>query len=243
MHRSLFLAAALVAAGCSKEPEALPGGPARAQAADTAPSETREIAVSGEVEWPAGVALPDNAFLRVRLSDVSRQDAASAPLAEAVYPVESGSPVSFSLGVESDVDSRAQLSVSAQISDGAALYYVSDTSNPVSPVDGARGLSITLVPVEASPGTGAGGSPVTPSPVAYQCGDERVEIALEAGAAYVTGPEGETARLGKLAGGEAAPQTFTDGRMTVFFDGSDMDGLRLRFARGKTAAAECVVTQ
>lgn len=243
MQKSLFLAAALIAAACSREPEAPPIEQAPIAAAEATAPEMREITAAGTVAWPQGAALPGEAFLRVRLTDVSRQDAAAEPLAEATYPVGAGSPVNFSLTTDSEIDPRARLSVSAQISDGAALFYVSDTNNPVSPDEGAQNMSITLVPVDAAPGSGAGGAPVTPVPVAYQCAGERFEIAIEAGAAYVTGAEGETAKLDKLAGGDSAPQSFTDGRLTVFFDGSDMDGLKLRVARGKAAAQACVRTQ
>lgn len=242
MQKSLLLAAALTAAGCSKEPEALPAGPAPTPAAETLAPQSREITASGEVEWPARAGLPGDAFLRVTLSDVSRQDAASTPLAEETYPVAAGPPVAFSLTADGDIDPRAQLSVAAQISDGAALLYTSDTRNTVSATDGAADLSIRLVAVGAAPGTGAGGAPVTPAPVAYQCGTERIEIAIEAGAAFVTGADGGTSKLEKLAGGDGAPQTFTNGRMTVFFDGSDMDGLKLRFAHGKAAAMDCDAT-
>jgi uncharacterized lipoprotein YbaY len=240
MRKLLILAAAALAAGCSRDEAPAPVLTAPAADTETLAPEVREISVTGEVEWPAGIDLPENAFLRVTLSDVSRQDASSAPLAEEKYPVDQGSPVAFALTADSEIDPRALLSISAQISDGAALFYTSDTSNPVPAAEGAKDLSITLVPVEAAPGTGAGGAPVSPVPVAYQCGDELVEIAVEAGAAYVTGSGGETVKLTKLSGGEAAPQTFTKGRLTVFFDGSDMDGLSLRLSRGKAAAMDCV---
>ncbi len=243
MQKSLILAAALIAAGCAREPAGPTAETPQLAPADASAPKTARIAATGDVEWTSAEALPDDAFLRVRLLDVSRADAASAPIAEATYPVDSGSPVSFSLRARAEINPRTSLSVSAQISDGAALYFTSDTNNPVSPTEGARDMTITLVPVDPAPGTGSGGGPVTPVPAVYLCGDETFEIAIEAGAAYLTGADGATVTLDKLSGGAAAPQSFTNGRLTLFFDGSDMDGLNLRVARGRAAALDCVRSQ
>ena len=243
MRNSLLLALVVVAAGCSREPVTPPAGSPEVSQAESAAPKTRRVTAAGDVEWSATDPLPENAILRVRLLDVSRADAAASPLAEATYPVDSGPPVSFSLRARAEINPRTRLSVSAQISDGAALYFTSDTNNPVSPTEGARNMTVTLVPVDPAPGTGAGGEPVTPVPAVYLCGDETFEIAIEAGAAYLTGADGTTVTLDKLSGGEAAPQSFTNGRVTLFFDGSDMDSLNLRIARGRAAAVDCVRSQ
>lgn len=229
MQRHL-LAALILAAGCSREPSA----PAPVTDAATA-----AFTAAGEVTWPADAALPEGAFLRVKLLDVSRADAASVTLSEATYPIADGPPAAFSLTTGAPIDPRTQLSVRAEISDGTALLFTSDTHTPVPPVGGAGDLLISLVAVDPAPGSGAGGAPVTPVPVAYRCGEETVAIAIEAGAAYVTPEGGDTVTLKMLSGGDSAPQSFTNGFITVFFDGSDFDGLKLRLARGRAAAVDC----
>ncbi len=245
MQKSLVLAAALVAIGCAKVPasetDAAPMAQAPASASDQAnaapASETTEITASGDLDWTPGAALPEGAFVRVSLLDISLADAAAEPLAEATYPVAGGPPVRYSLTTAAEIEPDARLTVLAQITDGKALYFTSDTNYPVSPTEGERGLTIELVAVDVGAGTDAG---VTTEPIAYLCGEDPVGIAIEAGAAYVTAAGDETQKLDKLSGGDAAPQTFTNGPLTVFVDGSDMDGPKLRLARGKAAAAACV---
>lgn len=243
-----FLAALVVAAGCSQEPadeNVPPQPPVSASAPAAEPDETPEPALAGltaagEVNWPADAALPEDAFLRVTLLDVSRADASAETLSEATYPISGGPPVIFSLTTAKAIDPGARLSVRAEISDGAALLFASGTQTPVSPVDGAGDLAITLAAVDPAPGSGAGGKAVTPVSIAYQCGDEAVDIAIEEGAAYVTSAGGETATLQRISGGPGAPQSFSDGRVTVFLDGSGIDGPRMRLARGRAAPLDCV---
>jgi len=227
MHKAL-LVALILAAGCTRQAASPP--PDAAAAGFTA---------AGEVLWPADAALPEGAVLRVTLLDVSRADAAATTLSEATYPVAGRAPATFSLTAKAPVDPRARLSVRAVISDGAALLFTSDTDTPVPPGAGAGDLSITLVAVDPAPGTGAGAAPVTPVPVAYRCGEESFGVAIETGAAYVTPEGGDTVKLQKLSGGDSAPQSFTNGFLTLFFDGSDAEGLKLRLAHGRAAAVDC----
>jgi uncharacterized lipoprotein YbaY len=244
--QKLFLTALIIAAaGCAKEKpaatETSPPPSAAAPAEITEPDEEaapalQGLSASGEVTWPEDAALPADARLRVSLIDASKADASAETLAEATYPVAGGPPVTFTLTTDRTVDPSARLAVRAVVSDGVALLFTSDTYTPVSPVEGDDDLVLTLVAVDPALGTAAG---TTPVPIAYDCGGDTVEIAIEAGAAYVT-IEGEDAvTLKKLSGGDDAPQSFTDGRLTVFFDGSDMDGLKLRLAPGKAAPLDC----
>ncbi len=207
------------------------------QSAAAAPA----VRASGEVTWEPAAPLPENVFLRVKLLDVSKMDVAAETLAEAKLPIGEGPPVAFSLAADGPVDPRARLSVSAQVSDGAALYFISDTNNPVSPETGAAEMSIRLKAVDAMAGTGAGGQTVTPSPIAYRCGGEIFQVAFEAGAAYVTLADGTVHTLDRLnaADDPEAPRTFTDGRLTFVQETEGMAGLRVLFARGRMVPAPC----
>lgn len=209
--------------------------------ANTPSPAPRGVSASGEVTWPAGATLPEGAFLRVKLIDVSRVDVASQTLDEVKFPITGRPPVVFALTNKAAVDPSASLSVSAQISDGAALHFVSDTNNPVSSVDGASEMRISLVLVNASPGTGVGGLPVTPSPDFYECGGERFALAFEAGAAYVTMPDGALEKLDRLEADAdpEAPRTFTNGRLTFVQETEGAAGPLVRFARGKMALSPC----
>lgn len=212
------------------------------QAGATAPSLAQQVvSASGEITWPTGATLPEGAFLRVKLIDVSRMDVASQTLDEARLPITGGPPVAFTLTSEAAIDPRTSLSVSAQISDGAALHFVSDTNNPVPSVEGASEMRISLVPVDASPGTGVGALPVTPSPDFYECSGERFAVAFETGAAYVTMPDGTLEKLDRLeaVADPEAPRTFTNGRLTVVQEMEGAAGSLVRFARGKMALSSC----
>ncbi|MFN3959276.1 MAG: YbaY family lipoprotein [Parvularculaceae bacterium] len=230
MQRTL-LVALILAAGCTREAASPPDAAAAA------------FTVAGEVIWTADTALPDGALLRVTLLDVSRADAAAVTLSEATYPIAGRAPATFSLTATAPVDPRARLSVRAEISDGAALLFTSDTDTPVPPGVSAGDLSIPLFAVDPAPASGAGGTPVVPVPVAYRCGGESFGVAIEAGAAYVTPDGGDTVTLQKLSGGDSAPQSFTNGFLTVFFDGSDSEGLKLRLAHGRALAVDCALIE
>jgi len=226
---SLSIAAIAACSRMEKDPQsASPAAPA--------------VTASGEAMWEPAAPLPENAFLRVKLLDVSKMDVAAETLAEAKLPIGEGPPVAFSLAAEGPLDPRARLSVSAQVSDGASLYFISDTSNPVSTETGAAEMKIRLKAVDAmGAGTGAGGQRVTPSPVAYRCGEEIFNVAFEAGAAYVTLADGTVHTLNRLNADDdpEAPRTFTDGRLTFVQETEGMAGPRVLFARGRMVPALC----
>lgn len=161
MQKLFFTALIIAVAGCAKDDpaatETLPPPPAAAAPAEsTEPDEDaapalQGLSASGEVTWPEDAALPADAKLRVTLIDASKADASAETLAEATYPVAGGPPVTFTLTTDKAVDPRAQLAVRAEISDGAALLFTSETQTPVSPVDGDDDLVLSLQAVEPAP--------------------------------------------------------------------------------------------
>lgn len=118
----------------------------------SATSPDGRVRAIGEILWDAAAPPPQNAVLTVKLLDVSRMDVAAETLAETVLPVAGGPPVTFVLASDGPVDPRARLSVSARIADERALYFISDTHNPVSPEKGAPGMTIVLKAVGGARG-------------------------------------------------------------------------------------------
>lgn len=108
--------------------------------------------------------------------------------------------------------------------------------NPGTPTE------ITLAPAPsgtARPGDPGPGS-ITPVPTTYRCGDTTFKVAFEAGAAYVTQPDGSTIELRRLgpADLDGPVRTYTNGRLLFVEDRSGAVP-QVRFARGRMAPVPC----
>ena len=87
--------------------------------------------LSGTVTYRERILLPDTAVVRVQLQDVSLADAPALVLGEAVATGASP-PYRYSIAYDPDaVVPGHRYSVSARISDGDTLLFVSTTNNPV----------------------------------------------------------------------------------------------------------------
>lgn len=132
---------------------------------DGAPPENVEIvvvptgavggsAVTGTVNFDAGVALPDDAVLTVQIQDVSLQDVAATIIAEQVIPLQGQQPpLSFAVDYDPATILPANTySLAARITDasGAPLYI----SNAITPVLTRNNPSVN-VPVTVVPVAGA----------------------------------------------------------------------------------------
>jgi uncharacterized lipoprotein YbaY len=198
------------------------------------------LSVSGEAFIDGSVALPEDARLRVTAQDVSRADAPSVELARMEIPARQ-SPFPFKLEIpRGRTGPQARIAVRAQILSGYAILFTSTEHHGVDPLGRQEPLHIRLSPVNG--GTGVGGRPVTPSPDAYMCGEERLLIAFEEGAAFVTFENGESLRLDRLRADSADPEEprlFTNGKATLRQETEGMAGPSVAFARGRAAFVEC----
>jgi uncharacterized lipoprotein YbaY len=214
-------------------------GSSRASDAESGP----QMVVRGALDAGDDVMLPEGAIARVQIQDVSKQDVAAEILASVDIPVER-LPVSFTLTTaRSSIPARAVIAVSARVTVDDRLLYINPSRTPVDPKleDGFVVARLTKVnaPAETAPGTGAGGMMITPPQDAYDCGGERLLIAIEAGGAFVTFADRSTLLLPLLPAKEAAPEkVFTNGAATIFVN--EAGERRLRFARGRAAALDCI---
>ena len=96
----------------------------------TAPS---GAAVTGSVTYRERSALPPDAVVRVLLSDVSRQDAAAIPVAQAtLIPAGRQVPLPFELRYDpAAIDSTHSYAVRATIESGGRLIFTSTRANMV----------------------------------------------------------------------------------------------------------------
>lgn len=138
------LAAAL--AGCQTPP-----GDA-ATAARPAPATL--VTLSGSATYRERIALPPDARLTVRISDVSRMDAPAAVIAETQVAAK-GRQVPLPFSVDYDparIDPRGRYAVSARITDGGGrLIWITDTHVGLPPPGQAVDLLLARVPGRASP--------------------------------------------------------------------------------------------
>ena len=108
-------------------------------------------AVTGRVTYRERSALPPDAVVRVQLSDVSRQDAAPIPIAQATLtPAGRQVPVPFELRYDPDaIDSTHTYAVRATIESGGRLIFTTTTANTV--ITRGRPVHVDLV-LAAVPG-------------------------------------------------------------------------------------------
>lgn len=103
----------------------------------------------------------------------------------------------------------------------------------------AAELRMRGVVPESAPGTGtgAGGMMITPPGSQYDCSGERVIIAFEAGAAYMTDSTGQSTMLPVLDA-NASPLIFTNGRLTLAK--TSVDSVEtVTLAKGRAVAMPC----
>ncbi len=132
----------------------LPAGCAR-----RAPRPADAGLLQGSISAPAGLSLPDDATIEVRLDDVTRQDAAAATVAETTFAAgTTTSPVPFTLQfpAEAIVESHSY-SARASVRSGARLLYVSTAAYRVLTQGNPARVDLALVRVPDAAGTpGAG---------------------------------------------------------------------------------------
>lgn len=203
----------------------------------------KQLIVRGMLDAGGDISLPAGAMARMKIWDVSKQDVAAETLVSEDVQL-ARLPAPFILKAPRErVAPNADLAFFAQILSGDRLLYITASRTPIDPdnPDGAVIARLTKVdaPMETAPGSGAGGMMITPPQDAYDCGGERLLIAIEAGGAFVTFADRSTLLLPLLPIEEAAPEKiFTNGSATLFV--KDAGATRLRFARGRAAALECI---
>lgn len=93
-----------------------------------------EIRIAGEVAYRERIALPPNAVLTVRLSDVSLADAPETVVAEQKIDPAGQVPISFELKISpAVVQPRATYALQARITVGNQLWFVNDQRYAVDP--------------------------------------------------------------------------------------------------------------
>jgi len=126
--RYAFILAPLLA-GLSACASTMPEG---AAALPAVPGPT--VTLSGTALYRERIALPRDAVLTVRISDVSRMDVAAPVIAETQIPTEGKQvPLAFALDYNgASIDPRRRYAVSARITDGTGnVLWITDTHTPL----------------------------------------------------------------------------------------------------------------
>jgi putative lipoprotein len=113
------------------------------------PPPTYEL-ITGTVAYLQRMALPDDAVVEVQLLDVSRADAPAFVLASQQFVTnERQVPLNFALAYDPNgLREHGSYSVSARITVGGRLSWITDTNNPVI-TNGISDLDLTLVAVDS----------------------------------------------------------------------------------------------
>lgn len=110
---------------------------------------TSLVTLSGTALYRERIALPADAHLTVRISDVSLMDVAAPVITETVIATEGRQvPLAFSLDYDpAHIDPRGRYAVSARITDGAGrLIWITDTHVSLPP----QGQTVELLLVRVS---------------------------------------------------------------------------------------------
>jgi putative lipoprotein len=108
-----------------------------------------DAAVTGSASYRQRIAIPADTVLRVRLEDVSRQDAPAEVIAERTVPTEGRQvPIPFQLEYDpASIDASRRYSVRASLSAGEKLLFTTATAHPVITAGTPTDVTIMLVPV------------------------------------------------------------------------------------------------
>lgn len=235
-------AGAFALAACSPAPEPAPEAEVAATseadldaalAADDEAGAPADAVISGAASW-TGLDLPETARLIVDVTDVTRP--ADNLLMRQDIPITTGSPVAFTGTISKfDLIPGGNLVLTAKIQDGYAILLASDGQIDIADSGEISGLDVPLFNPEDI-ARGIPGKLITPQGTDYVCGGEPLNIALEAGAAYVTFSDGNAVKLDKLEGAEGSVTQFSNGRFLVE---QASDGLR--FGRGRAVPMPCTL--
>ena len=124
-----------------------------------------EVRVTGTATYRERIALPPNARFEAVLLDASRADAPADVLARTAIDNPGQPPIAFAVTVDdSRLDARAHTVLRATITVDGALWFTTDTANPVLGRDGKTHVDLVLRRVgrprtllEAPPAPGASG--------------------------------------------------------------------------------------
>jgi putative lipoprotein len=118
-----------------------------------------DAAVTGSVTYRERSPLPPDAVIRVQLSDVSRQDAAAIPVAQAtVTPAGRQVPLPFELRYDpAAIDSTHSYAVRATIESGGRLIFTTTTANMVITRGNPTHVNLVLAGVPNRPPAPAAG--------------------------------------------------------------------------------------
>jgi len=118
------------------------------------PLNAERTAVTGTVSYRQRMALPPNAEIQVQLLDVSLADAPAKAIAEEKIVLgQRQVPVPFTLKFDpTKIDPKHTYSVSANITVGSALWFISDQSYPV--VTGGKPSHVEVILKQVTPADG-----------------------------------------------------------------------------------------
>ena len=113
-------------------PLLITGRAASAGGIDPVASDNAFTTVTGTITYRERIALPPDAVVRVQLLDVSLMDVAATVIGEQVIKPEHSVPIAFAIQYDpGQIEERMSYSVSASISSGERLLFISDLSYPV----------------------------------------------------------------------------------------------------------------
>jgi uncharacterized lipoprotein YbaY len=230
--------AALVLTACA------PAAEIPAPGAQTAPVSGSEVSLpvltlSGEAVLPEGTAVPPDARLILELHTEINRALIGEPMLQQERIAGNANPIPFTMDLPGVNFENGGYKLTARLQSGYAILLKAQAPAAFTSEAELTGLTLTLV----DPATLVDRPMITPEGTLYVCGGERLILALEAGAAYVTYETGESARLRKLDTQPGAAEQFSNGQLLVERRTDDTGAETLSFGQGQAVPQDCTAAE
>ncbi|MFN7056719.1 hypothetical protein [Hyphomonas sp.] len=187
------------------------------------------LVLTGEAALPDGVSLPEDARLVAEFrAEMSTAQEAAFRLDTAVPP--GPGPLAFAVELPPTFSlDEGPYRLRLRVQSGPVVLYATEAPVRIASDQDLTGISMRL----ADPDALLRAALITPGGAAHVCGGERVILAIETGAAYITYPTGESARLRKVDASGSSAEQFSNGDLLLERQHDTATGTaRLAFASG-----------
>lgn len=197
------------------------------------------LTLSGEAVLPEGMAVPPDARLILEVHTEINRALIGEPMLERSLIPGGANPIRFTMDLPGVNFENGGYKLTGRLQSGYAILLRAETPAAFTTEAELTGLTLTLV----DPATLVNRPMITPEGTLYDCGGERLILALEAGAAYVTFGTGESARLRKLDAETGAAEQFSNGELLIERRTGDTGAETLSFGHGQGVPQDCTAAE
>lgn len=197
------------------------------------------LTLSGEASLPEGTAVPADARLILEVHTMVDRALIGEAMVQRELLAGSVNPIPFTMDLPAGDFGNGGYTLTARLQSGFAILLTAEAPAEITSEANLTGIRLNL----AEPASLVQRPMITPEGTLYDCGGERVILALEAGAAYLSYETGESARLRKLDAGAGAAEQFSNGQLLVERRTDDTGAQTLAFGQGRAVPQPCTLAE